>query len=73
MTFGAVNRPVSLAIGDVDGVNGPDLAVANWWGNDVSVLLNLCEADACPWDLDGDCVVGITDFLELLAHWGPCR
>jgi hypothetical protein len=23
-------------------------------------------------DLDGDCVVGITDFLKLLARWGPC-
>ncbi len=23
-------------------------------------------------DLDGDCVVGITDFLGLLAAWGPC-
>jgi len=24
----------------------------------------------CPWDLDGDTVVGINDFLELLALWG---
>jgi hypothetical protein len=23
-------------------------------------------------DLDGDCMVGITDFLALLAAWGPC-
>ena len=23
-------------------------------------------------DLDGDGVVGIVDFLELLAVWGPC-
>ena len=23
-------------------------------------------------DLDGDGVVGIQDFLELLASWGPC-
>jgi hypothetical protein len=26
----------------------------------------------CAADLDGDGVVGITDFLALLAHWGPC-
>jgi hypothetical protein len=26
----------------------------------------------CPWDLDGDCIVSVTDFLALLAHWGPC-
>ena len=25
----------------------------------------------CPWDLDGDLLVGITDFLALLAAWGP--
>ncbi len=29
-----------MAIGDLDGVNGPDLAVANVISNDVSVLLN---------------------------------
>ncbi len=23
-------------------------------------------------DLDGDCIVGISDFLGLLANWGPC-
>ena len=27
-----------------------------------------CE---CPWDLDGGGTVGITDFLALLAAWGP--
>ncbi len=24
-------------------------------------------------DLDGDCTVGIIDFLELLSQWGPCN
>jgi hypothetical protein len=30
--------------------------------------------DECdvPGDLDGDGIVGITDFLTLLARWGPC-
>ena len=28
--------------------------------------------DCCPADLDGDGVVGITDFLELLGDWGRC-
>jgi hypothetical protein len=27
---------------------------------------------ACPWDLDYDDFVGINDFLDLLAGWGPC-
>ncbi len=26
----------------------------------------------CPWDVDDDGVVGITDLLALLAKWGPC-
>lgn len=28
------------------------------------------SVDACPWDLDADGNVGITDFLNLLALWG---
>ena len=31
-----------------------------------------CDA-LCPGDLDGDGVVGITDFLALLGQWGTCR
>ncbi|MHC4127702.1 MAG: right-handed parallel beta-helix repeat-containing protein [Planctomycetota bacterium] len=26
----------------------------------------------CPWDLDGDSNVFVTDLLLLLANWGPC-
>ncbi len=25
----------------------------------------------CPWDLDGDGAVGVTDFLDMLGAWGP--
>jgi len=28
------------------------------------------QVSLCPWDLDGDGVVGIVDFLDLLAQWG---
>ena len=38
-----------------------DAAVA--WHMPASMILG---------DLDGDCMVGITDFLALLAAWGPC-
>ncbi len=34
------DAPFSVAIGDLDGVNGPDLAVANGFSDNVSVLLN---------------------------------
>ena len=30
-----------------------------------------CESSICPADLNGDGEVGITDFLDLLAAWGP--
>ena len=32
------------------------------------------QPTACPWDCggDNDGNVGINDFLELLANWGPC-
>ncbi len=29
--------------------------------------------DTCPADIDGDGNVGINDFLDLLAAWGPCK
>jgi hypothetical protein len=31
------------------------------------------DACECLSDLDGDGTVGITDFLKLLADWGPCK
>jgi hypothetical protein len=30
------------------------------------------EFDACPWDLDGDGTVDVSDLLMLLAAFGPC-
>ncbi|MHC4429637.1 MAG: hypothetical protein ACYS0D_13690 [Planctomycetota bacterium] len=42
------NAPVYVAIGDLDGVNGPDLAVANGYSNDVSVLLNQGDGTLAP-------------------------
>ena len=38
---------MSVAIGDLDGVNGPDLAVANF-ANHVSVLLNNGDGTFAP-------------------------
>ncbi len=33
---------------------------------------DVCETTACPHDSNGDGNVGIVDFLNLLATWGPC-
>ena len=40
------------------------LMLANW--GDCS------DPDDCPWDLNGDDTVSVTDFLALLAYWGVC-
>ena len=40
VTFATGNTPYSVAIGDLDGDGKPDLAVTNFYGNTVSVLLN---------------------------------
>ncbi|MHC4127394.1 MAG: trypsin-like serine peptidase [Planctomycetota bacterium] len=36
------------------------------------VRLYWLDCGAVPGDLDGDGLVGVTDFLILLAEWGPC-
>ena len=40
-------------------------------GNDTSCKPNPCP-QPCPWDFDGNGVVGASDLLELLTNWGPC-
>ena len=37
----------------------------------VEVFNYTCGQSDCPADIDGDGDVGVTDFLELLAAWGP--
>ena len=39
----------------------------------IVVAFVLTPSENPPGDLDGDCQVGIIDFLELLSHWGPCE
>ena len=34
-------------------------------------MSTFCPIPVCPGDIDGDGTVGITDFLDLLAAWGP--
>ncbi len=35
-------------------------------------MTTFCPIPACPGDITGDGIVGINDFLDLLAAWGPC-
>ncbi len=65
--YAAGDLPQSVAIGDLDGVNGPDLAVANEISDDVSVLLNRGDgtfAVAVAYDAgDGPWSVAIGDLV----------
>ena len=48
----------------------PDLDLGN---RIVSLIVDMGAYEvACPWDLDGSCDVGVSDFLDLLGAWGPC-
>ncbi len=51
-----------------------------WTNGTVTTLSNVATNQTLiitvenpPGDLDGDCQVGIIDFLELLSQWGPCE
>ncbi len=35
-------------------------------------MTTFCPIPVCPGDINGDGTVGIVDFLQLLAAWGPC-
>jgi len=35
-------------------------------------MTTFCPIPVCPGDINGDGNVGINDFLDLLAAWGPC-
>ena len=74
MHYAAGNYASIIAIGDVNGDLWPDLAVANYFSNNVSVLLN---QRGCPGDLDGDGDTDLADLGVLLADFGcavpgPC-
>lgn len=45
--------------------NGPTVGPSHCYIDNLVVSL-------CPADVDGDGIVGINDFLQVLAAWGPC-
>ncbi len=63
---GASGATVDMGAYEFQGTScdlGTMLALLAAWGH--------CDdCDKCPSDIDGDCHVGITDFLLLLGNWG---
>jgi len=67
--------PGILALGDMVRVTILPLAAAApelRTDDDVLEVTFGTPALCCPWDTDGDGMVGIVDFLNLLGNWGPC-
>ena len=54
-------------IGALQFLSGPGTAYT--YGGLTDGIPDQCQA-TCPWDLDGDGAIGITDFLALLGLWG---
>lgn len=62
---------LDVEVFDANGINeaGQIAASGGFEHNLVALLLTPMPA---PGDVDGDCVVGMRDLLDLLASWGPC-
>jgi hypothetical protein len=64
--------PPEFYIRIANGINNAGQIVASGSYDDESAALLLTPANQPPGDIDHDCIVGIHDFLMLLAAWGPC-
>ncbi len=74
--FDVGGDPNFVASADFNSDGLPDIVTANQDkspdGGSVAVLLNNPPPPPCPGDFTGDGFVNVVDFLDLLAHWGPC-
>ncbi len=68
--FMAITLTAGRYYAEVDGIGKPD--VYSDYGSVGQYTLTLLPSCLCVGDIDGDGNVGIQDFLDLLAAWGPC-
>jgi probable HAF family extracellular repeat protein len=64
--------PPEFYIGDAHAINNAGQIIGHGGFGTGAVGLLLTPVDQPPADFDHDCTVGVTDFLILLAAWGPC-
>lgn len=60
----AIRGPIAIVRAGLDDDNGPRCGSA--------YLFDPTGASSCPWDLDGDDDLRVSDFLLLLASWRSC-
>lgn len=71
--FEAGQNPRMIVLADLTGSGAPDVVAPNRLSNDISVFINLTEANgSCPEDFNGDGVIDVSDLLFLLSEWGRC-
>ncbi len=60
-------------------ISGTTAIVGALWDDDnggesgSAYIFNAAKSSPCPWDLDGNRLIGTSDLLTLLASWGPCK
>ncbi len=63
----------SVAISGVTAIIGALFDDDNGGSSGSAYLFDAAAPGNCPWDLDGNAVVGASDLLSLLVSWGPCK
>ncbi len=62
----------SVAISGATAIVGAPYDDDNGGDSGSAYLFDAAAPGMCPWDLDGDGVVGVGDLLILVANFGPC-
>ncbi len=63
---------ISVAISSATAIVGANRDDDNGNDSGSAYLFDAASPGKCPWDLDDNAVVGVSDLLSLLASWGPC-
>ena len=77
MFLGMMVSPADPSGTNFIGVWSPDLIgrinIFSFGGEGADNIQAWQDGPPCPWDLDGNAIVGASDLLSLLASWGQCK